>query len=136
MLTTKLTIEKLPTDGNDHSERRIFSSKGEMAQILNRNHESFKHLVYWDLDKTGQERGHHYHQRKTENVYILSGEMDLLLEDLESGSKETILIQAGDRLTIRPNLAHAYRSRKYSQVLEYAPEIYDPADTVPYKLAW
>jgi quercetin dioxygenase-like cupin family protein len=107
-----------------------------MAQILNRKNEAYRHLVYWDLDQTGQERGHHYHQRKTENVYILSGEMDLLVEDLESGSKETILVQAGDRLTIRPHLAHAYRSRKYSQVLEYSPETYDAADTVPYKLAW
>jgi mannose-6-phosphate isomerase-like protein (cupin superfamily) len=136
MLITKVTIEKLPTDGNDNSERRIFSSKGEMAQILNRANEAYRHLVYWDLDKAGQERGHHYHQRKTENVYILSGEMDLLLEDLESGIKEKVLVQAGDRLTIGPNLAHAYRSRKYSQVLEYAPETYDAADTVPYKLAW
>jgi dTDP-4-dehydrorhamnose 3,5-epimerase-like enzyme len=136
MLITKVSIEKLSTDGNENSERRIFSSKGEMAQILNRNHEAYRHLVYWDLDKTGQERGHHYHQRKTENVYILTGEMDLLLEDLESGLKEKILVQAGNRLTLSPHLAHAYRSRKYSQVLEYASETYDPADTVPYKIAW
>jgi quercetin dioxygenase-like cupin family protein len=136
MVTTKLTIERLPTEGDDSSERRLFSSKGEMAQILNRKQEAYRHLVYWDLDATGQERGHHYHRRKTENVYILSGEMDLLVEDLESGSKETILVQAGDRLTIRPQLAHAYQARKYSQVLEYAPSTYDPADTVPYKLTW
>ena len=134
MLITKITIEKLLTDGNDHSERRIFSSKGEMAQILNRANEAFRHLVYWDLDKAGGERGHHYHKRKTENVYILAGEMDLLLEDLENCIKETVLVQAGDRLTISPNLAHAYKAHKYSQVLEYSPETYDPADTVPYKI--
>ncbi|MCK9374527.1 MAG: cupin domain-containing protein [Syntrophobacterales bacterium] len=136
MLIVKVDIEKLPTDGNGDSERRIFSNKGEMVQILNRANEAYKHLVYWDLDKAGQERGHHYHKRKTEHVYILSGEMELLLEDLESGIKETVLVQAGDRLTIGPKVAHAYRSNKYSQVLEYSPETYDASDTVPYKVAW
>ena len=135
LITKKLTIEKLSAAGDDQDERRIFSSKGEMAQILNRVNEAFRHLVYWDLAPGGQERGHHYHLSKTENVYILTGELELLLEDLESGVHEKVLVQAGDRLTIGPNLAHAYRSRKYSQVLEYAPGTYDPADTIPHKMS-
>jgi dTDP-4-dehydrorhamnose 3,5-epimerase-like enzyme len=132
MLGDKVIIEPLPLDGPDAGERRLFSPKGEMAQILNRSRESFRHLVYWDLDSpvTGAERGHHYHRRKTENFYVLAGELDLLLEDLETGSRKTAHLTSGCRLLIKPGIAHAFRSRVYSQVLEYSPGPYDPADTV------
>lgn len=135
MLEKKVIIEELPMGGDDHAERRFFSSKGEMAQILNRANEAFKHLVYWDLDsgRNGQERGHHYHVRKTEHFYILSGEIELYIEDLESSEKKKLLLNSGSRLAISPGVAHAFRSRTYSQVLEYSPEPYDPSDTHPYK---
>jgi dTDP-4-dehydrorhamnose 3,5-epimerase-like enzyme len=136
MLEAKVTIEQLPMVGDDHSERRFFSNKGEMAQILNRRNETFKHLVYWDLDyvRNGQERGHHYHVRKTEHFYILAGEIELYLEDLETSERKTLVLNAGNRLAINPRVAHAFRSRTYSQVLEYSPEPYDPSDTHPYKV--
>jgi dTDP-4-dehydrorhamnose 3,5-epimerase-like enzyme len=136
MMGDKVIIEPLPVGGPDAGERRLFSPKGEMAQILNRSHKSFRHLVYWELDSpaTGQERGHHYHRRKTENYYVISGELDLLLEDLETGVKQVVSLPAGCRLHIKPGVAHAFRSRVYSQVLEYSPEPYDPADTVPHQV--
>jgi mannose-6-phosphate isomerase-like protein (cupin superfamily) len=136
MLAGKVIIEGLPTGGNDTAERRIFSQKGEMAQILNRPSESFRHLVYWDLDSSSsaQERGGHYHRQKTEHFYVIAGELDLLVEDLETGAKEKAFLQAGDRLTINPRVAHAFRSRIYSQVLEYSPDPYDPGDAVPFRV--
>ncbi len=137
MLDTKVVIEELPTGGDDNAERRIFSSKGEMAQILNRTIESCKHLVYWDLNTalSGQERGHHYHARKVEHFYILTGEMELLLEDLDTPAVKILVLKAGTKLTISPRTAHAFRARVYSQALEYSSEPYDPSDTYPHKVA-
>lgn len=128
----QVQIENLPAGGADHEERRLFSPKGEMAQILNRREEACRHLVYWDLDspKTGQERGRHYHLRKTEHYYVLTGELDLRLMDPETRVTETRRIQGGQRITVAPKLAHAFRSRTYAQVLEYSPAPYDPTDTV------
>jgi mannose-6-phosphate isomerase-like protein (cupin superfamily) len=136
MLETKVVVEQLPIGGNDNLERRIFSEKGEMAQILNRTHEAFKNLVYWELDsaRTGQERGHHYHERRTERFYILTGELELSLKDIESLASKRLKVKAGNRVIISPRVAHAFRSLVYSQVLEYSPEPYDPTDTYPYKL--
>jgi mannose-6-phosphate isomerase-like protein (cupin superfamily) len=136
MLETKVVIEALPAAGADGDERRFSSPKGEMTQILNRREEPFRHLVYWDLDSavSGQERGHHYHARKTENFYVLTGEFDLLLHDLETGVKGAVLVKAGDRLYISPRVAHAFRSRGYAQALEYSPEPYDNSDTLPYQV--
>ena len=132
----KVIIDSLPLSGDDHAERRLFSAKGEMAQILNRDTESYKHLVYWDLDspKSGEERGHHYHGKKTENFYVLTGKFDLLILDLETGHKEIFVIKAGDRLQIAPRIAHAFRSRTYSQALEYSSDPYDPTETYPHKV--
>jgi mannose-6-phosphate isomerase-like protein (cupin superfamily) len=96
MLGTKVIVEELPTSGEDHEERRLFNTRGEMAQILNREVETFKHLVYWDLDtpKSGEERGHHYHERETEHFYIITGEAEILLEDLETSQKQTLHVKA------------------------------------------
>ncbi len=135
-LAAGLTITKLPPEGGDEAERRFFSAKGEMAQILNRPHECYRHLVYWDLDtpRSGQERGHHYHGRKVEFFYVLSGSLELMLKDLGTGETMTVPVEAGERISIQPNVAHAFRSRTYSQVLEYSPDPYDPTDTHPYKI--
>ena len=137
MLETKVVVEQLPVGGNDNLERRIFSEKGEMAQILNRTHEAFKNLVYWELDsaRTGQERGHHYHERSTERFYVLTGELELSLKDIESLASKRLKVKAGNRVIISPRVAHAFRSLMYSQVLEYSPDPYDPTDTTPYKVA-
>jgi mannose-6-phosphate isomerase-like protein (cupin superfamily) len=137
MLKNKVIIDPLPMTGDGHSERRLFSAKGEMAQILNRAAETYRHLVYWDIDstKSGEERGHHYHGKKTENFYVLTGEFDLWVHDLETDHKEVFVVKAGDRLQIAPRIAHAFRSKIYSQALEYSAEPYDPADTHPYKVS-
>jgi len=136
MLETKLVIEDLPMEGDNNLERRTFSEKGEMAQILNRTIEAFKHLVYWELDsaKSGQERGQHYHERKTEHFYVLTGELELSLIDLEGSDSKKVLVKAGNRVAISSRVAHTFRSLAYSQVLEYSPEPYDPSDTHPYKV--
>jgi hypothetical protein len=136
MLDKKVTIEQFPIGGNSNLERRIFSEKGEMAQILNRTDEAFRQLVYWELDstKSDQERGHHRHERRIERIYVLTGELELLLKDIDSSDSKKVIIKAGNRATIRPRIAHAYRSLMYSQVLEYSPEPYDPTDTYPYKV--
>jgi mannose-6-phosphate isomerase-like protein (cupin superfamily) len=136
MLETKVVVEQLTIRGDDNLERRIFSEKGEMVQILNRTHEAFKNLVYWDLNsaKTGQERGHHYHERKIERFYVLTGELELSLKDIETLDIKRLKVKAGDRLIISPRVAHAFRSLRYSQVLEYSPEPYNPTDTYPCKV--
>jgi len=136
MIGTKVIIENLPVGGDDNLERRVFSAKGEMAQILNRSNQAFKQLVYWELDsaKSGEERGHHYHEKKIEHFYVVTGELELLFKDLESSVSKKLLVKAGNRLDICPRVAHAFRSLTYSQVLEYSPEPYDPSDTHSYKV--
>lgn len=133
----KVSVRDLPPGGSDAEERKIISAKGEMAQILNRPGESFRHLVYWDLDsaRSGQARGNHYHLRKTERYYVIRGKLTLLLEDTATRRKEKVAISAGQFVTVAPRVAHAFVSSEYSQVLEISPDPYDPSDTVSLDLA-
>lgn len=129
-----MTIEELPVGGSDAEERRLVSAKGEMAQILNRADFCLRHLVYWDLDsaKSGQCRGNHYHLKKTERYYVITGQLELLLFDTAASQGEIIRVSGGDRITVPPRVAHVFRSLVYSQVLEFSPDIYDPGDTKPF----
>lgn len=69
MLRDKIRIRHLPLDGAESDERRLFSPKGEPAQIVDGS-PTIKHLVYWDLDspKSGQARGDHCQNVKIENT--------------------------------------------------------------------
>jgi len=136
MLKSKVIIDSLPIGGPDEAERRIYSEKGEMAQIINRADASFRQIVYWDLDspRTGVDRGHHCHRKKTDRLYVISGTIEILLEDPRTGEQDIRQLKAGDRILIAPGIAHAARSLTYAQVLEYSPDPYDPTDTYPYRL--
>jgi len=133
-LSGKVIVEELPLGGTDAEERRLISAKGEMAQILNRADESFRHLVYWDLEsqKSKQTRGNHYHLRKTERYYVLSGELELALKDIVSLQAEKVVVSRGNRIVVPPNVAHVFHSLSYAQVLEFSTGPYDPGDTKPY----
>lgn len=130
-LSGKVIVEPLPFGGLDTAERRLVSAKGEMAQIVNSTAEGFRHLVYWDLDspKSGQTRGNHYHLRKTERYYILSGRLELSIRENGRSPEETIVVSAGDRVSICPLVVHSFKSLSYAQVLEFSPGPYDPEDT-------
>jgi len=132
MLKDKIRIVSLPIGGPDEAERRVFSPKGELAQIVNGT-AAVRHLVYWDLDspRSGQTRGSHYHRIKTEVCYVLTGEIEVTAVDRETSEREVITARAGDRITVDPGVAHSYRSKGYAQALELLPTPYDPEDTIP-----
>ena len=128
MLNNKVTIITLPIGGADDAERRLFSSKGELAQIINGTM-TIQHLVYWDLDSTrsGQTRGNHYHKVKTERSYVLTGEFEVTAVDRQTSEREIMTVKGGDFITIAPGVVHSFRSKGYAQALELLPTTYDAA---------
>jgi dTDP-4-dehydrorhamnose 3,5-epimerase-like enzyme len=135
MLNDKVRIISLPVGGADSDERRLFSPKGELAQIINGTM-TIQHLVYWDLDSTssGQTRGNHYHKVKTERCYVLTGELEVTVLDRETSERKILTAKNGDCITIAPGVVHTFCSKGYVQALELLPTPYDPADTIAYSL--
>ena len=124
----KVVITTLPVTSQYAAERRLFTDKGEMAQIANRAEERFVHLLYWDL-KPGLDRGHHYHARKWESLYVIAGKLELHVKDNETGKVLTEILTAGMKVTIAPQCPHAFRALEYSQTLEFHTDPYDESDT-------
>jgi quercetin dioxygenase-like cupin family protein len=133
----KLTCESLTTlsrpPGPDAPARkRLLLPQGELAQLLEEG-DSAQYVAALEL-KEGGERGHHYHRRKRESVYVLQGELTLLAEDLETGERVELTVAEGDLLKINPGVAHALRTRRPGWAIEFTREPLDPADTYRHKV--
>lgn len=131
---TKVTISHLPflkpplpMEGG-----RVATPAGELAQII--NGEILRHIVYLEFLPASQPRGRHYHQHKTEILYILTGTLQALFQDITSKEQLEVTLQAGDMVRVSPQCAHQYRSGTYAQALELAAQPYDPTDTIAYAM--
>ena len=66
-----------------------------------------------------------YHVQKDETLYVLSGDLDLLLED-ESGTVRTHRLTAGMSARVRPGRRHRFRAVTDVDICEVSsPEIDD-----------
>jgi len=110
----------------DDFQARILSPNGELA-VLSPENATIRHLGYLQL-KPGLVRGNHFHKLRHESFYMISGEVEMQLEELSSGKKETIIIREGDMVLIDPGIAHAFLPLSEGQAVEFAPEPFDQAD--------
>ena len=73
-------------------------------------------------------RGSHYHERKEEIFYVVSGKMKALFLDMDNSEKEEHVLEKGDRIRIQPRCAHLFVGLEETLVVEYSPQIFDPED--------
>ncbi len=106
--------------------KRLALSQGELAQVHN-GAPGIQYLAYVEL-VSGTTRGNHYHQRKQESFYLISGEMELGLEDIATGEQARVLCRAGDLMRIETGVAHVLRITRSGQGFEFSPQPFDSAD--------
>lgn len=94
--------------------------------------------VYLTMGKPGQIRGGHYHSLAVEWFTIIEGAATLRLEDIESHEKMELKLCFDDTKTVfvPHGVAHAFfnESDRDFVLLAYTDRVYDPEDTIPYKL--
>ena len=130
-MTEKIQIEELPVTDEFVRQKRLIQDRGELALI--EDGKLFQHLGYFSLKKgKGYYRGGHYHRKKVEHFYVVSGRILVRFVDLDSGEKSQVLIKEGQRVTIYPNCAHRFEAEQEAQVIEYYNSIYDPEDDIHY----
>lgn len=110
---------------------RISGPAGELVQVI--NGDCFRFAAYIEF-KTGAARANHYHQRRTETVYVVSGLLQARYRDTATGDTTDVLLSPGHLVTVSPGYAHAYWAVEYSQIVEFADLVYDPSETVAYDL--
>ena len=130
-MTEKIQIKELPITDEFVRRKRLIQDRGELALI--EDGKPFQHLGYFSLKKgKGYYRGGHYHRKKVEHFYVVSGRILVRFVDLESGERSQVFLEEGQRVTIYPNCAHRFEAEKEAQVIEYYNSIYDPEDDIHY----
>lgn len=130
-MKSKIQIDELPITDSFLSQKRLIQPRGELALI--EDGMRFRHLGYFSLKKgRGFYRGGHYHKKKVEHFYVISGKLLIELVDLETQEKAEVGLREGQRVTIRPNCAHRFKAEEDAQVIEYFDTLYDPKDDRPY----
>lgn len=110
-----LIVETLNADADSYGRFRNSDERGEVAMIVTKGNLEYVELAEF-ADK-GVKRGYHYHTMYTERLYVISGQLYLAAEMLETKEKALIGINAGDVITIMPGVAHAFVSVRKSLVL-------------------
>jgi quercetin dioxygenase-like cupin family protein len=135
LLKGKVKIWGLPQvqpGPNDLLLKRVMLPQGELAQFYD-NDEGVRYIASIEL-QAGTARGNHYHKIKREYVYIISGKLRLVVQELGAAGKEEIDLQAGNLVFIQPAIVHALDVKESGLAVEFSPNRFDPADTYREKL--
>ena len=89
--------------------KRLLLDQGELAQFYTGD-EGMHYLAFVEL-RAGAVRGNHYHKVKKEWIYVISGELSLVLEDIASGTRDGFTMIGGDLAFIPTYIAHALQVR-------------------------
>lgn len=112
--------------------KRLFLPQGELAQIYD-GEEGIRYLACMEL-RPGFVRGNHYHEVKAEVIYIIRGEILLVVEDIVTRERAAIGLQSGDLAVIPVRIAHGFRTIQAGDGVEWSPTRFDPKDIQPYAL--
>ena len=130
-MSKKIEINDLPVTDAFMRQKRMIQERGELALI--EDGLTFQHLGYFSLKKgKGLYRGGHYHERKVERFYVISGRLRVRLVDLDMEEASDVRLEAGQRVIIHPRCAHRFEAEEDAQVIEYYDSRYDPDDDLPY----
>ena len=107
--------------------------QGELAQFHN-SEQPIHYLAFIEL-RAGTQRGNHFHRIKQEFIYLLSGEVRLIVEEIESKARDIVPLQTGDLVFIPTGVAHTLDVVKTGQAIEFSEARFDPADIHRYPLS-
>jgi oxalate decarboxylase/phosphoglucose isomerase-like protein (cupin superfamily) len=118
--------------GGDYSLKRLLLPQGELARIYDAD-EGMRFIAYIEL-RAGGLRGNHFHKVKQEWVYVIQGEMELLLQEPETNGRETVRMQTGDLALIPTGIAHAIRTIQPGHAVEFSSSRFDPEDSFRFQV--
>ena len=94
--------------------------------------------VYLTMGKPGQAKGGHYHPEAVEWFTVIQGSAVLKLEDMQTHERRDIDMSLEKAITvfIPNNVAHVVVNSSDDDfiLLAYTDKLYDPKDTIAYKI--
>lgn len=127
-----LPILQPPTAPGSPTLKRLKLPQGELAQFYDGD-PGIRYIAYIEL-LPGTPRGNHYHNGKEEWIYLLTGELSLVIEDIVSKERSSLTMSAGDIVKISTGIAHTLQITKPGQAIEFSTAKFDAADIHRYVL--
>jgi uncharacterized RmlC-like cupin family protein len=115
-----------PAESAPTEPKRLRLAQGELAQIFTGS-PGIRYLAALEL-RAGTMRGNHFHERKHEFVYLISGRMEIVCEEPQTNGRERFICQAGDLFEIAPHIAHVFRVLESGTGVEFSPQEFDASD--------
>ena len=106
--------------------KRLLLAQGELANFYD-HPQGIRYLAFLEL-RPGGIRGNHFHRKKLEHLYLISGRLLLGAKENVDGELISIPMEAGDLVTIEPGICHAFEPREVGQAIEFSPRTFDSAD--------
>src|SRR5215813_7263500 len=97
--------------------KRLLLAQGELAQVYD-DGEGIRYLAFVELRK-GAVRGNHYHQVKDEVIYVIQGEIFLVVEDVATRERASFSLNTGELAMIPVRIAHGFRTITAGQAIEW-----------------
>ena len=112
--------------------KRLLLPQGELAQV----HDSDEGIRYLAVLETrmGSVRGNHYHKVKEEWIYVLQGELLVLVADVQTNERASVPLRTGELLLIQSGIAHLLQTVEPGQAIEFSGARFNPADIFPFSL--
>jgi len=121
--------------------KKLEDKRGWFLKIINGKEENLPDYtgeIYITSAVKGEARGNHYHNKAIEWFTVIDGNAKLILEDIDTKEKMEIELDSNNPVTvvIPPKIAHVFvnMNEKPFILVAYTNELYDPKDTIPYKL--
>lgn len=120
--------------------RLIGDERGWFVKVIDGGEEHLPQRVgevYLTQALPGQARGDHYHPKTAEWFTIVSGEAELIVQELDSGLRKSWTLSGTSPATVYvpAGLAHVFVNAPTAQepfiLVAYAENRYDPEDTIP-----
>jgi hypothetical protein len=112
--------------------KRLFLSQGELAQVYDSD-DGIRYLAVIEA-RMGSIRGNHYHKIKEEWIYVLQGELLVLVQDIKNNEHAPVSLRTGDMLRIQTSIAHLMRTVEPGQAIEFSKARFSAADIFPFPL--
>ena len=112
--------------------KRLLLAQGELANFYD-DEDGIRYAAFIEL-RTGGVRGNHWHRRKEEQIYVISGELMLVAQNGENSPRVSVSLRAGDLAMIACGVYHALKTVEPGQAIEFSSTRFDATDVQPFTL--
>lgn len=123
-------IEFIEKHDDERGHLVVFLKNSDLNQEL----KDFGQIYFVTFEKKGMIRGNHYHKKWREWFGVVTGKLEVVLKDMNTGEIFKTIIDGNSnkyiRLEIGPNIAHSFKSlSNQASLLNYTDTEWSPDDT-------